>query len=299
MLPKMLHALKGLPRALRVGVSSSAKTDESSDPGPKSLSGPRLDPPAKPQWAGSYEPTLLVAGHSHRYAFLDYFVRSGETAPIAVLNQRDQVGFAADPSTGHVDQYFEVARSAARDRALPLALIWDGNQHNGAFLVESDERFSIFPAIGPWEDGHPRPLIPRSLFYEFFRLGLAGLRAVLSNVAGERVLLLGTPPPKTEDQIRAGISKEPLLVEAAAKLGMSSSTLRITPLAIRFELWRMTQELMRQIASEYCVPFITVPDEALVDGALRADASHEDATHANGVWGEIMATHARRALAAG
>src|SRR5205823_5364234 len=149
-----------------------------------------------------------------------------------------------------------------------------------------------------WEDGYPRPLVPRAVVYEFFRLGLAGLRAVLSNVAGEKILLLGTPPPKTEDQVRAGISKEPLLVEAAQKLGMSSSTLRITPLAIRLELWRMTQELMREIASEFRVPFIAVPDEVLVDGALRVDASFEDATHANGVWGEVMARHARRALAA-
>jgi hypothetical protein len=292
MLPMMLRALKGLPRAFGVRTISSAK--EGSDRAPR----PRTDPEARPQWVGSSHPTLLVAGHSHRFSFVDYFVRSGETAPIGVLNQRDQVAFTSDPSTGRLDEYFEIALSAARERALPLGLIWDGNQHNGAFLIESEQRFSIYPAVGPWEDGYPRPLIPRSLVYEFFRLGLAGLRAVLSNVAGEKILLLGTPPPKTEDQIRAGISKEPLLVEAAEKCGMSSSTLRITPLAIRLELWRMTQELLSEIASEFRVPFITVPDEALADGALRADASHVDATHANGVWGEIMARHARTALAA-
>src|SRR5438094_3669841 len=185
MLPKMLHALKALPRAFRGRVTSSAKRNERSDSAPKSLSGPKTDAEVAPQWIGSSDPALLVAGHSHRYAFLDYFVRSGQTAPIAVLNQRDQVGFVADPSTGQLDEYLEAALSAARDRSLPLALIWDGNQHNGAFLIESEERFSVYPVIGPWEDGYARPLIPRSLVYEFFRFGLAGLRVFLSNVHGE------------------------------------------------------------------------------------------------------------------
>ena len=296
MLRTMLHALRALPRAFRVRITSSAKSDESADPRRKSLSAPGTDPQAAPHWVGSSDPALLVAGHSHRFAFLDYLVRSGQTAPIAVLDQRDQVGFAADPSTGQVDEYFEAALSAARDRALPLALIWDGNQHNGAFLIESEERFSIYPVIGPWEDGYPRPLIPRSLVYEFFRFGLAGLRAVLSNVHGERILVLGTPPPKTDDQVRAGITKEPLLVQAAEKLGMSPSTLRITPLPIRLELWRMTQELLAEIAAEFRVPFVRVPDDALIDGALRPDASLQDATHANCVWGEMMVSHARRVL---
>src|SRR5207245_4527983 len=97
MLPTMLRALRAVPRALRVRVTSSAKRDERSDPGPKSLSGPKTDAEVAPQWIGSSDPALLVAGHSHRYAFLDYFVRSGQTAPVAVLNQRDQVGLAADP----------------------------------------------------------------------------------------------------------------------------------------------------------------------------------------------------------
>ena len=299
MLPKMLHALKALPRAFRGRVTSSAKRNERSDSAPKSLSGPKTDAEVAPQWIGSSDPALLVAGHSHRYSFLDYFVQSGETAPIAVLNQRDLVALTSDPSTGPIDEYFQIALATARERALPLGLIWDGNQHNWEFLIESEPRFSIFPAIDPWADGYPRPLVPRSLVYELFRFGLAGLRAVLSNVANENVLLFGTPPPKTEEQVRAGISTESVLVGLAEKLGMSSSTLPITPLPIRFELWRMTQELMSEIAAEFRVPFVRVPDEAMVNGALRVDASHPDATHANGLWGEMMVTQVRQLLAAG
>ena len=299
MLPTMFRALRALPRVLRDGVTSSDETDERTDPGPKNVSAPRKDPDAAPQWIGSSDPALLVAGHSHRFAFLDYLIRSRQTAPIAILNQRDQVRFNADPSTGRIDEYFQIALSAARERALPLALIWDGNQYNWEFLIESEPRFSIFPAVGPWPDGYPRPLVPRSLAYELFRFGLAGLRAVLSNVAGEKVLLFGTPPPKTEEQVRAGITKESVLVGLAEKLGMSSSTLPITPLPIRLELWRMTQDLMNEIATEFRVPFIRVPDEAVVNGALRVDASHSDATHANGLWGEMMVSQVRKMLATG
>src|SRR5438270_10835693 len=86
------------------------------------------------RWSGSAAPNFLVAGHSHRVAFTDYFNRSGATADIAVLDT------AADihPPEG---RYWTVAVSSARRLRLPLCIVWDGNRHNAHFLLESAERF--------------------------------------------------------------------------------------------------------------------------------------------------------------
>src|SRR5438094_10543388 len=173
MLPKMLHALKALPRAFRGRVTSSAKRNERSDSAPKSLSGPKTDAEVAPQWIGSSDPALLVAGHSHRYSFLDYFVQSGETAPIAVLNQRDLVALTSDPSTGPIDEYFQIALATARERALPLGLIWDGKQHNCEFLIASEPPIPTSPAISTRHDGYPHPLYPPPLVHDLSKLVLA------------------------------------------------------------------------------------------------------------------------------
>jgi GT2 family glycosyltransferase len=247
---------------------------------------------SSPHWFGSSSPTLLVAGHSHRYAFIDYFNRSGQRAPVAILESTSSIN--ADP-----DPYWGMAVETARERGLPLAVVWDGNQHNIHFLLESEERFSVFPATGPWEDGHRRPLMPRSLIREFFAPSLGPLRIVLAGSAGAKVVLIGTPPPKPDDHVNARIQEEALFVEAAERLGMTASTLRVTPLAIRVELWRITQEMLRALAHEFGTTFVGVPDRALSGGALAAELSYRDATHANGLWAELMIQETTGALATG
>jgi GT2 family glycosyltransferase len=252
-----------------------------------------------PRWFGSSSPRLLIAGHSHRIAFIDYFNRSGHAAPIAILDQKAPVPLMDDGSAfGSEESYWAVALAAARTRRVPLAIVWGGNWHNAHFLFESDERFSIFPASGPWEDGRPRPLIPRSLIRKAFAPGVAALRAVLEKSAGADVILLGTPPPKADDQVRVGIEGEPVIAEWAARLGMTAATLRITPLSVRRELWKITQELLGAMCREYAVPFIDVPERVFSGGALSAALSAPDVTHANGLWAEVMIKEAHEALAA-
>jgi len=244
-----------------------------------------------PRWVGSSSPVLLVAGHSHTYSFLDYLERSGQRARLAVLDSASNNYFEPD-------SYWSAALSEARERRLPLAIVWHGNQHNANFLLESDERFSIFPATGPWEDGYVRPLIPRSLIRAFFAPTLWGLREVLAKSDGVRVIIFGTPPPKADDQIEAAIHRDPWLAEWAERLGVTGSMSRITPLPIRLELWKVAQDLLRAMADEFAVTFIRVPETAFPGGALSADASAPDATHANGVWAKVMIQEAAEAMAA-
>jgi GT2 family glycosyltransferase len=245
---------------------------------------------AAPRWVGSADPALLVAGHSHRYAFLDHFNRSGENARVAIL----EVASNADIET---DTYWNIALDTARRRGVALVIVWDGNQHNVHFLLESAERFSVYPASGPWADGRSRPLIPRSLFREFFAPSVERLRAILARSNGARVIVLGTPPPKPDDHVRDRLHKEPLLADAAASLGMTPSTLEVTPLPVRVELWRITQELLREVADACGAPFVAVPEKAFAGGALTGEMSYPDVTHANGVWAEIMVDEATAALA--
>jgi hypothetical protein len=123
------------------------------------------------------------------------------------------------------------------------------------------------------------------------------LRAILKNAEGVKLLLLGTPPPKSDDQIRAAFENDPWLAEWAVRLGMTESTLRITPLAVRVELWKITQELLRDLSDEWGMTFVGVPDRAWSSGALPAQASAPDCTHANGYWADVMIQEANDALA--
>lgn len=89
-----------------------------------------------------------------------------------------------------------------------------------------------------------------------------------------------------------------MLIEAAERLGMTLSALRLTPLPVRLELWKITQELLSEIADEFGAMFVAVPASAFSNGALAPRLSVEDASHANGLWAEIMVREATRALGA-
>ena len=242
-----------------------------------------------PRWVGSDHPEMLVAGHSHRFAFIDYFNRSNEAAPIAILHGESDIDSEASP-------YWAMVLSAARHDRSPVAIIWNGNQHNAHFLLEPAARFSVFPATGPWEDGLSRPLVPRSLIRAFMEPSLVGLRSLLAGIDGVKVAVLGTPPPKSDEAVRAAIETDPWLTDWARDRGMTMATLRVTPFSVRCELWRVIQELLQEISDAYRVPFVPVPDRMFRDGALSIEASAPDATHANGVWAETMTRAAMSAV---
>src|SRR5438876_839018 len=89
-------------------------------------------------------------------------------------------------------------------------------------------------------------------------------------VAGHshRFAFIGTPPPKSDEAVRAAIETDPWLTDWARDRGMTMATLRVTPFSVRCELWRVIQELLQEISDAYRVPFVPVPDGMFRDGAL-------------------------------
>ena len=92
-----------------------------------------------------------------------------------------------------------------------------------------------------------------------------------------------TPPPKSDDVVRAALATEPFFLEQAAQLGYSPSDLQITPEVTRVALWRVLRDLLREVAESGGATFVPVPEAAYDErGLLLPELDAGDVTHANG-----------------
>jgi hypothetical protein len=164
-----------------------------------------------------------------------------------------------------------------------LAVVWNGNQHNYSFLFESDEPIRLHDC------GERGRVVPASMVSAFWEPSLGGIEAAVASARAEQVALLGTPPPKSDGGIRAGLPHSPWFVEALAAAGESVQTIRITPAAVRVGLWKILQADLAAVAARIGAVFVPVPDAAqAADGCLKPEYSAGDATHANGAFGALM-----------
>jgi hypothetical protein len=113
-------------------------------------------------------------------------------------------------------------------------------------------------------------------------------------------VVCGTPPPKADESfMRAILAAEPDLVARAAQLGQDIASVPITPYRLRFKLWRLLQDCLREIAETAGHGFVAVPDSVYTPGGgLGREFWAEDASHANDAYGAVMLDHLRRTVAA-
>ena len=115
----------------------------------------------------------------------------------------------------------------------------------------------------------------------------------LATLVGEiiprsRVLILGTPPPKTDERIRTGLLRDSAFVELTTRRGLDPTTSPITPLQVRVALWDIVQEQLADIAASTGATFVPVPVCVFAtDGSLRDEFAGEDVTHGNAKYGEM------------
>jgi hypothetical protein len=166
--------------------------------------------------------------------------------------------------------------------------MWQGNQHLSSFLVQGETPFWI-PDDHVAQSG-AGVAIPQAMARELFKSTLAPLDEVVERLsANSNVLLLGTPPPKSDRLVKEYVSREEHFVNLAAARGLDVDELPLAPEALRCSLWRLLQEAMAQKAADLGVRFVSVPERALTMSlALRDDLAAPDATHANVAFGEIM-----------
>ncbi len=234
-------------------------------------------------WQGHSDPEILACGHSHRYALLDA-VGKGVINPsirAAVLSQNIPGPKPAD------DIYWQSV--LATPGSQPLAIVWEGNEHN-RFLFGHSTPFQLAYGEGRFQVRAGEVFIPVEMVRALFFPTVARLDSMLQSIGPRRqVIVVGTPPPKHERAIRHGIAKEPGYVSSVTKQGLDITTVPISPLSLRLQLWHITQDLLAESAARAGVEYVSVPTSVRDnDGALRDEFSASDATHANEKYGALL-----------
>jgi hypothetical protein len=206
-----------------------------------------------------------------------------------------RAGIAYSADFGRIDDdYWGFLADAGAGRT--IALVWDGNQHNGTFLVQPDPPFRVYRSTadpGPPQE-EPGTWVPREMVSSYWAPSFAALGQVLDRlVQRSRVLVIGTPPPKPGGYIKpkfeGKLDWDPWVADIASTRGLASSELPVSSEPLRLALWSIIQDGMREEARRSGSTFVPVPDSAFGSaGLLAAVYSAGDLTHANSEYGGLM-----------
>jgi hypothetical protein len=108
--------------------------------------------------------------------------------------------------------------------------------------------------------------------------------------APAKLALLGTPPPKKDNEkLRGLLTREPVFVAIAAAHNATPETIEITDPYVRLKLWYLLQDMFREAAAKFGGVYVPVPAETQDrDGFLREEFWAADVTHANSDYGRLM-----------
>ncbi len=234
---------------------------------------------------GADDPNVIAGGQSHVVSLMtaldEDLYPAGLRAAVAYA-----ADFAAGPSDD--DDYWDFLAHAGAGRT--VAVVWDGNQHNTAFLLSPEPPFRVYTSTVCEPGGEQGVWIPQEMVRDFWSASfdrLGDVLALLSRVA--QVLVLGTPPPKSDQIVRATLASDPYWAVVARELGLELDNVSVTPAAVRVALWRVLQDLTRDQAGKAGATFIPVPASAMSSDDLLLDCyGNPDVTHANSAYGELM-----------
>jgi hypothetical protein len=182
-----------------------------------------------------------------------------------------------------------------------IGLIWGGNEHNSVYFFQAAYEFDFASRHVSGVLGGAQFITQRTIKQRFQKLSLDDMDATLSKIAAakpERLALLGTPPPKKDNEkLRAMLEREPALVAWAKQINAPLETIGITDPFVRLKLWYLLQDMFKEAAGRYGAAFIAIPPEVQdAEGFLREELWAPDVTHANADYGRIMLAKAIQEL---
>lgn len=233
-------------------------------------------------------PRRIIAGHSHinalvglRHEGAPTFREIDGTSGLTVLDGEWPRG----------RDYWETLITHARGSR--IAVIWGGNEHNLAYFFRDAYDFD-FASKHVSKILNNIQIIARSTirkrFYDISLADLATLLDQLKSAEPERLVIIGTPPPKKDnEQLRLMFAAEPHFLQYAASKGIDPRQIPITEPHIRLKLWYLLQDLFAAEASRIGAVFLPVaPETQDAEGYLKQEFWQNDVTHANGDYGAIM-----------
>ena len=197
---------------------------------------------------------ILAGGHSHVYCMLEALNQGRRPA-----GRRAAVAYSADLSQGPPgdESYWDLLVAAGAE--LTVALVWNGNQHNAAFLIEPEPAFRIFNSAAEAQapDG---VWVARETVREYWAPTFSELAHVLRRlVSVAAVVVLGTPPPKSDPAVRQSLEREPVFTKRAKELSVDVTNLRVTSEVVRLAMWQVIQDALGQAAVEAGAIFFRCP----------------------------------------
>lgn len=231
---------------------------------------------------------VLIAGHSHTLALGVPFSAPDGVARVVELTGPPR----AEGLTGAFprdDAYW--ARLVDESIERTVAICWNGNQHLASLLIAPPFDFSL--RSRPDLPVAAARVIPELAVRELLGQSLVALAQVLEGVAragGRPPIIVGTPPPKGDAAwVRGKLSSEAHFVKLAEQAGVSLETIELSTPLVWLKSWLVIQELLRDIAAAFSLPFCGVPPAArTADGFLRPEYWSDDVTHANVEYGWLM-----------
>lgn len=245
------------------------------------------------------EVSLVVAGHSHATALAG---PKGAPFPLGLVAVDDATSVLHGPLPRDVD-YWAAFADAARG-TIP-AIVWEGDQHIAAFLIEATPPIDFVLSAAPDLPMDPRAsYLAESQLRALFAPTIDPLGPIvrrLAQAAAGPVMVAGTPPPMGDEAaIRARLANDPRVAAAAAERGGDIEAVAITSPYTLQKLWSLIQSMVAETAAAAGGSFVPVPDRVRgADGFLLERYWSESATHANEEYrGEILAELAAVARAA-
>jgi len=231
---------------------------------------------------------ILLAGHSHLNALVgDRYVQS---PTLRSLDDRPDVTILDGPWP-RPDDYWRALAKNARDKA--TGLMWGGNEHNSIYFFNAAYEFDFSSRYVARLLGRAQIVTQRTVKQRFREHSLGELDSALKALSAARprkLALLGTPPPKKDNErLRQMLAAEPVFFEWAKTLGAPIETIGITDPFVRLKLWHVLQDMFREAAAKYDGAFVATPAEAQDDeGFLKDEYWAPDVTHANPAYGNLM-----------
>ncbi|MEA2839135.1 MAG: hypothetical protein QOF41_465 [Methylobacteriaceae bacterium] len=245
----------------------------------------------------------VIAGHSHLVAFgVPLRTEDGHLTLTSVNPGKDDFLCLNGPFPRDENYWLEAEKLAA---AHPLFIYWHGNQHMAAHLFASDPPLDFVLSDDPsFPIANDSVLIPEEMLREEFAQFVPSfdqLDALLKRVMGAThrgIFVCGTPPPKEDTAaMRASLGREAHFVERLAALRTSPDAIPLTPPLILYKMWRVIQNMLRDVAQKNGAQFLPIPPEAQTpDGFLRKECWSSDVTHANSNLGRLILPRLRKCL---
>lgn len=226
---------------------------------------------------------ILVIGNSHTRALKKALVKKGAemkgTCDIEIYA-------ISTPSLSGELTWPEALQKCKDLRPDDLVItVIGGNRHSVIGLFQHTNPFSVM--CDEFEPNGAVELIPSNVLradYEFiFAKSDAKLIAQCKEQSPCPVYQLESPPPKQEEEYI--LKHADPFFRKSLELGA-----KITPAPVRKELWRLQEDVLRQMCEKVGVGFIRAPKEAISQsGFLRKDCYiGANATHANERYGELV-----------